>query len=86
VHALDDKPAVAPYKPALQFVHTLMPCTLYWPARHCTGVDDVDPAGHTYPAVQSPEHDDDVSPDTDPYLPALQGPEHVATVRPDVDP
>jgi hypothetical protein len=33
-HALDDSPAMAPYSPALQFVHTPAPATLNCPAPH----------------------------------------------------
>ena len=49
-------------------------------------MDDVDPAGHTYPAVQLPEHSDDVCPDVAPYLPASHGPLQLAVVSPALDP
>ena len=37
----------------------LDPALLYVPAGHSTAVGDVDPAGHAYPAVHDPLHDDD---------------------------
>ena len=63
---------VAPYCPALQFVHTPDPLTLYLPTGHTDAVDDVDPATQKYPAVQLPLHPAVVMPDTSPYRPALQ--------------
>ncbi len=41
---------------------------------HTTAVPEVDPGGHTYPAVQFPEHDDDPRPDVAPNVPAGQAP------------
>jgi hypothetical protein len=77
---------VAPYSPALQFAHELDDCKLNCPALHWSAIDDVEPGGHTYPAVQFPEHDDVVRPDVAPYFPASHGPEQLAVVRPGVAP
>jgi hypothetical protein len=72
--------------PALQFAHALDDCKLNCPALHWSAIDDVEPGGHTYPAVQFPEHDDVVRPDVAPYFPASHGPEQLAVVRPGVAP
>ena len=37
---------VAPYRPALQFVHVPLPASEYWPAGHANAIALVDPAGH----------------------------------------
>ena len=63
---------VAPYCPALQFVHTPDLLTLYLPTGHGDAVEDVDPATQKYPAVQLPLQPAVVMPDTPPYRPALQ--------------
>ena len=39
-------PLLAPYLPALQFVHVPAPAKLYLPSEHTTAVALVDPAGH----------------------------------------
>jgi hypothetical protein len=85
-HTLDDRPAVAPYRPALQFTQSIMGDTMYCPAAHGDGVAEVDPGLHTYPAVQLPVHSGDVSPGLSPYLPASHGPLQLAVVRPALDP
>ena len=64
------RPALDPYSPALQFVHTPAPDTLYVPSGHSDAVDDTEPAAHTYPALHGPEHDADGSPALLPYVPA----------------
>ena len=46
---------VAPYRPALQFVHTVAPVREYLPAGQLTAVALTDAEGHTYPALQLPE-------------------------------
>jgi hypothetical protein len=67
-------------------VHTPAPTREYCPAWHSNAVALVDPAGHTYPAVQGPVHVDTVRPVPDPKKPASQGPVHVDTVMPVDDP
>ena len=42
------------YCPALQLVQEAAPDVLYVPGGQAVPVDDVDPAGHMYPAVQVP--------------------------------
>ena len=68
-----------PYRPAAQSTHTLAPAREYFPAGHANAVGLVDPAAHTYPPLQLPEHPDDDTPDTDPYKPAAHGAVHDAT-------
>ena len=63
-------------------LHPLEPATLYFPAGHTAAVGDVDPAGHAYPALHGPLHDDDCSPLVLPYRPPLHGPLHVTLFRP----
>ena len=70
MHAALDKPAVLPYRPALQLLQAPAPLKLYWPALHTEAVELVDPATHAYPAVHSPLHDALVSPDVAPNVPA----------------
>ncbi len=65
-------PGAAPYRPAAQAVHTVDPAKLYVPAGHTSAVALVDPAGQTKPALQGPEHADDVRPVVSPYTPAGQ--------------
>ncbi len=57
-----DRPSASPYKPAAQLVHDPEPATLYVPVGQIHTVAFVDPAGHSYPALHSPEHDALVSP------------------------
>ena len=71
--------AVLPYRPAAQSTHTLVPAREYLPAGHVEAVGLVDPAAHTYPALQLPEHPGDDRPATDPYRPAAHGAVHDAT-------
>ena len=75
------KPGVAPYSPALQFVHVDAPATEYCPAGHIAAVGDTEPAGHAYPATHGPLHADDVKPVAAPYRPASQGPLHVGELN-----
>jgi hypothetical protein len=72
VQEADARAGVAPYRPALQFVHTPDPATLYLPVGHTDAVGDVDPATQKYPALQLPLQPAVVMPDTPPYRPALQ--------------
>ena len=65
-------PGVAPNRPTLQLLHTPEPAKLKVPAGHRTAVALVLPEGHTYPAVQFPEHSDEFRPVTDPKRPAAQ--------------
>jgi hypothetical protein len=48
----------APNRPAAHMAHDPAPERLYCPAGHGDVVALVDPAGHAYPAVQSPLHPD----------------------------
>ena len=61
--------ALAPYCPALQFVHAAAPAMEYWPAGHAATAGVVDAAGQTYPAVQAPLQSDVVKPVVLPYRP-----------------
>ena len=65
-------PLVAPYWPEGHAKHTTAPPRLYLPAEHVTAVDDVDPGGHTYPAVQLPEQPGVDSADVAPKVPPGQ--------------
>jgi len=69
VHAAVPRPDVAPYSPALQFVHNPAPDKLYVPAGHTDTVALVDPATHAYPALQLPLQLADVRPADAPYRP-----------------
>ncbi len=66
LHNGDDKPAVLPYRPMLQFEHVSVSPLMYVPALQTAAVGDVDPGGHTKLALHGPEHDDDVSPEVEP--------------------
>ncbi len=72
---------VAPYRPALQFVHTVAPVREYLPAGQLTAVALTDAEGHTYPALQLPEHPVVARPAVDPYRPAAQSTHTLAPVR-----
>ena len=61
-----------PYWPAAHGVQALEPAKLYLPTGQGDAVGDVEPAGHTYPAVQLPLQPAVPMPDTAPYRPALQ--------------
>jgi len=67
-----ERPALLPNRPGSQLEQDTAPEPLYCPAGHWVTVGDVDPAGHVYPAVQSPVHDAVVRPVVEPYLPAGQ--------------
>ncbi len=69
-------PGEAPYRPALQLVHTALPTAAYVPAGQSWAVGDVDPSLQAYPAVQGPSHVDEVAPGAVPYRPAAQVPVH----------
>jgi hypothetical protein len=62
----------APYRPALQLVHTLAPGRLYLPAGHRIAVALVEAAGQAYPALHSPLQLAFGMADTAPYSPAAQ--------------
>jgi hypothetical protein len=70
LQATEDKPLVAPYKPAGQSLQDPAPDALYRPAGHSDAVVLVEPAGHAYPGVHSPLHAAVVRPAVDPYKPA----------------
>ena len=57
------------------------PAELYLPIAHWAGVADVDPALHTYPAVQLPVHAAVVRPAVEPYRPAGQSVQEPAPAR-----
>jgi hypothetical protein len=76
----------APYRPALQLVHTPALTRLYVPLGHTAAVALIDPATHAYPALQLPSHVGDVRPDTDPKRPASHGPLQVALGMADTAP
>jgi hypothetical protein len=63
-------------------VQLLAPLELYCPTEHITALPLVDPAGHAYPAMHAPSHDDDDSPLTDPKRPAAHCPLQPAVVSP----
>ena len=63
-------PVLAPYVPALQFVHVPAPAKLYLPTGHMTAVELVLPDGQAYPAVQLPEQAAVGRPAVAPYSPA----------------
>ena len=79
-------PLPLPYWPAGHGEHTADAATANWPAAHSTRVSLVDPAGHAYPALHGPAHDDVVAAVVLPYRPASHAPLHVDVVRPDVPP
>ena len=56
MHAAVVKPVVAPYRPALQLVHTPAPPTLNLPVPQMAAVPFVDPGTQKYPAVHVPVH------------------------------
>ena len=86
MHPAVGSPDDAPYRPAAHALHTPDPPTLYLPGEQAVAVAAVLPAGHAYPAVQLPEHSDDVRAGLLPYRPASHGPEHAAVGSPDVLP
>ncbi len=72
VQEADARAVVAPYRPTLQFVHTLAPLALNVPAEQGDAAAVVDPATQKCPALQLPLQPAVVMPDTPPYRPALQ--------------
>jgi hypothetical protein len=80
LHAADDRPGSAPYRPAAHSVHDVAPASEYLPAAHKDAVALVDPAAHSYPAVQLPLHAGDDRPGTAPYRPAAHAAVHAADV------
>ncbi len=70
VHADVFIAAVAPYRPATHALHVDAPELLNCPKGHTDAVPLVDPAGHAYPAVQSPLHADVFIAGVAPYSPA----------------
>ena len=81
VQVLVDSPALLPKRPGSQSEHVEAPEPLYFPAGHCVTVAVVEPAGHMYPALQSPVQAFVVNPVADPNLPA----EKHAPWHPDTD-
>ena len=75
-------PATDPYRPVLQLLQAPAPDNEYCPAGHRVTVLFCDPAGHAYPALHGPLHDDTVNPLIAPYLPASHKPVHDALVTP----
>ena len=67
-------PGTEPYRPAAQELHSPLPPALYVPTGHNDTIEEIEPAGQAYPALQGPEHADDTIPAVDPNLPAGQGP------------
>ena len=74
LHTAVDRPLVPPYSPAAQSTHAPHPDSEYRPGGHTDAVALVDPATHTYPAVQLAVQLDTDKPDADPYRPASHGP------------
>ena len=66
------RPAVLPYSPALQLLHTPSPVKLYLPNGHINAVAVVEPAAHAYPAVQLPVQAGVDNPAVLPYKPTAQ--------------
>ncbi len=62
LHAGLVSPTLSPYTPAGHSRHTPDPIVPYRPMGHSCAVEDVDPAGHAYPAVQLPLQVGDVWP------------------------
>ncbi len=62
--------AVAPNRPAAHTLHNPARESLNCPKGHTDAVPLVDPAGHAYPAVQSPLHADVFIAGVAPYSPA----------------
>jgi hypothetical protein len=75
------RPAVEPYRPAIQSVHTPAPAREYLPAGHWLAVAEVDPAPHAYPAVHVPLHAAVDRPAVVPKVPAGQLVQTLAPVR-----
>lgn len=68
-HVAAVRPVAPPKSPAGQLVHTPAAPVLYCPTGQTEAVDDVDPLGHAYPALQGPEHVDVVRAVEDPNCP-----------------
>ena len=54
LHAADGRPAVDPYTPAGQSVHTTAPAIEYRPAGQMDAEEFVDPTAQAYPALHAP--------------------------------
>lgn len=67
-------------------MHAAAPTALNCPGPHNTAVALVEPAGHAYPAVHSPEQAAEVSPGVAPYTPPGHSPEHDALYSPGLAP
>ena len=85
-HNMDGMPETLPYRPGPHKLQLPAPDKEYRPAAHTSAVSLVDPAGHAYPALQLPVHDDTLSPDSDPYRPTSHMPLQLALVSAHVDP
>ena len=66
VHAPEVAPVVDPYRPTSHGEQLAEHPLLNRPAPHTTAVPLVDPAGHTYPGAQQPEHCGVMDPGLDP--------------------
>jgi hypothetical protein len=86
LHAGLVSPTLSPYTPAGQLRQTADPVNPYRPTGHSCAVEEVDPAGQAYPAVQLPLHDEATCPPVAPYEPGRQGAVHTAVVRPGSEP
>ncbi len=64
--------AALPNRPVGQSQHVALPLPLYVPTGHTIAVEEVEAAGHAYPAVHSPAQVAAVVLATSPYLPAGQ--------------
>lgn len=86
VHAADVNLVEPPYSPAAQTTHASHPDREYRPGPHAAAVALVDPAAHSYPALQLAVHDDIPRPVIEPNRPAshkpLQAEEAMAAVAP----
>jgi hypothetical protein len=81
-----DKPEVLPKLPEGHALQLLAPVRLKVPGGHADTVEFVLPGGQAYPAVQGPEHSEDVWPAVDPNRPPSQGPLQEEVDSPGVDP
>jgi hypothetical protein len=61
-------------------VHCHCPASLYLPGPQATGLLELDPARHTYPAVHNPEHDGVDMPGSLLKVPCAQGAQDAAPV------
>jgi hypothetical protein len=86
LHDEVDIPTEEPNCPPGHRPHCPAPTKLNVPIGHSNAVAFVDPSRHAYPAVQFPEHTEDVSPDIDPNVPAGHGAVQLDVFSPLLDP